>query len=233
MKRIVSLILALGLALSLCAAASADGTPPKSSVTELYSAEGVYTDSVGNTENYCFHVPQLNADTKAAAEINAEIAERFGERVEDQFENMAGGYSLWMWESVWHAYWQGSRLFLMLSSEIEGGFTDMAAWGYDFETGERLDNAMILQSLGVSEEEYLENLREKVGLMFESMYSFLTEEQRERAGYDGLLEKTLDWLDLEQPVYLDGSGQIVTIVKIASVAGAEWYYHLATPFAYG
>ena len=232
MRRIVSLLLMLSLAFSFCAGAQAEG-PRKNSVSELYSAEGVYTDDLGNVENYSYHVPQLCADTPTAAEINREIADRFGEKVEALLKNMEGGFSLWMWECAWHAYWQGSRLFLMVSSNFIDGSIDYAAWGYDFETGGRVDNAMILESLGISEEEYLENLREKVGLMFESMNSSLTDEQWKRFGCDKMLEDTLSWLDMEQPMYIDGSGQIVTIVRIASVAGAGWYYHLATPFAYG
>ena len=69
--------------------------------------------------------------------------------------------------------------------------------------------------------------------MFEDMYSSLSEEIREAAGYDEMLEKTLGWLDMEQPMFIDQLGGIETIVKIASVAGAEWYYYLATPFSYG
>ena len=92
---------------------------------------------------------------------------------------------------------------------------------------------MILRQRGISEEEYLENLREKVRFMFEDRWSIIPVEERERLGYDELLEKTVAWADPEQPMFVDGSGQIVTIVKIASVAGAEWYYHLATPFSYG
>lgn len=207
--------------------------PRKNSVTELYSAEGVYADSVGNVESYCYHVPQLTADTAAAKEINREISERFGGYVENQFENMAGGYSLWSWNTGWHAYWYGSQLFLVLSSDSNGGFTDRAAYGFDFEKECRVSNGMILEELGISEEVYLSNLKEKVGLMLEDMCSSLTEEQRAMFGYDGLMQKTLDWADLEQPMFIDGTGQIVTIVKIASLAGADWYYHLATPFAYG
>ena len=63
------------------------------------------------------------------------------------------------------------------------------------------------------------------------MYGSLPD--KEAFGYDELLQKTMDWLDADQPMLIDGNGQIETIVKIASVAGAEWYYHLVTPFAYG
>ena len=180
-----------------------------------------------------YHVPQVYANSLAADEMNAEIAERFGTKAESMFEKMEGGYSLWCREVEWHAYWSGTQMFLLISAAMDGDSTDISAYGYDFKTDRRITNAMILEQKGITEEEYLENLREKVTLMFEDKYRDLSEEDRERAGYDKMLENTLGWLDMEQPMYLDGTGEIVTIVKIASIAGAGWYYHFATPFAYG
>ena len=232
MKNVFSVFLAVCLLAGLSATAYAE-LPVKSAVLELYSAEGIYEDSVGNTEQYSYHVPQIYANSLAADEINAEIAERFGTKAESMFENMEGGYSLWCREVEWHAYWSGTQMFLLISAAMDGDSTDISAYGYDFKTDRRITNAMILEQKGITEEEYLENLREKVTLMFEDKYRDLSEEDRERAGYDKMLENTLGWLDMEQPMYLDGTGEIVTIVKIASIAGAGWYYHFATPFAYG
>ena len=232
MKKTASVLLALCLLFTFTAAACAEA-PVKNAVLELYSAEGIYEDSVGNVEQYSYHVPQIYANSLDADEINAEIAERFGRYVESQLENMEGGYSLWSWNVEWHAYWTGTQLFLLITADTDGGFTDTAAYGYDFKTDSRVTNEMILKQKGITEEEYLENLKEKVQLMFEDMYGNLPEESKKAFGYDEMLEKTLGWLDLEQPMFLDGMGEVETIVKIASVAGAEWYYHLATPFAYG
>lgn len=232
MKKTLSLLLTLCLLLTVSTAAVAEA-PEKNAVLELYSAEGIYEDSVGNVEQYSFHVPQIYANSLAADEMNAEIAERFGKVAESQFENMEGGYSLWSRNIEWKAYWSGTQLFLLLTADTEGSFVDYAAYGYDFKTDSRITNEMILKQKGITEEEYLENLREKVQLMYEDLYGDLSEENKEALGYDSLLEKTLGWLDMEQPMFLDGMGEIETVVKIASVAGAEWYYHLATPFAYG
>ena len=232
MKKALCVLIVLALMLTGTTAAFAE-PPQKNAVRELYSAEGYYVDDVGNEETYAYHVPQIVADTQAAEEINAEIAERFGGRVENQFRNMEGGYSLWSWHTEWHAYWNGTQLFLLVTADENGGFHDYAAYGYDFESGSRISNEMILEQRGISEEEYLENLKEKVQFMFEDMYSQLTEEQREAAGYDEMLEKTLNWQNMEQPMLIGRFGEIETIVKIASLAGAEWYYHLATPFVYG
>ena len=232
MKKLCSVLLTICLMLTCTAAAFAEA-PVQNAVLELYSAEGIYTDSVGNTEQYSYHVPQIYANSLAADEINAEIAERFGKVVEKQFENMEGGYSLWSWNVEWHAYWTGTQLFLMITADTNGGFVDTAAYGYDFRTDTRITNEMILKQKGITEEEYLENLREKVQLMFEDMYGDLPEESKEAFGYERLLQKTLGWQDMGETMFLDGMGEVETVVKIASVAGAEWYYHLATPFAYG
>ncbi len=234
MKRIAALILVLLLVTALPAAAFAeDGMVRRNAVRELYSTNGVYTDGVGNTCIYSYHVPQIDSDTEAAAEINAEISERFGERTENQFHNMEEGYSLWMTHTGWEAFWNGPQLFLLVTSDEENDFKDYAAYGYDFETGTRMTNEGILRQLGISGQEYLDSLHEKVRLLFEDMYGRYSEKDRKAFGYDSMLEDTLGWADLEQPIYIDASGSVVTIVKIASIAGAGWYYHLVTPFAYG
>ena len=81
MKRSVSIFLVLCLLLAFVPSAFAE-QPQKNAVSELYSADGFYEDDVGNSTSYSFHVPQINADTPAAEEINAEIAGNFGDRVE-------------------------------------------------------------------------------------------------------------------------------------------------------
>ena len=231
MKKLLSLVLTLCLLLTVSPLAFA--APQTSAVYELYSVDGYYEDSVGNAEEYSYHVPQFFSYAPAAEEINGEIAERFGRRIEHQMESMDGGYSLWSWHTEWKAYWNGAQLFLLITADENGGFKDYAAYGYDFETDKRVTNEMILEQLGISEEEYLENLREKTQLMFEDMCSKLSEEARSAVGYDTLLEKTLSWQNMDEQIYIDEFGNIITIAKIASIAGAEWYYHLVTPFAYG
>ena len=199
-------------------------------VLELYSADGFYTDSVGNASTYAYHVPQINDDTEAAKEINLEIAKRFGKNVEGQFRTMEGGFSLSAWNIGWHGFWYGSQLFLVVSSDTPNDCMDYAAYGYDFETREKVTNRMILEELGLSEEEYLTNLKEKVQLMFEGTNG-IAHDQID--SYESMLQMTLDWADIEAPMFIDAFGSIETIVKIGTFAGAGWYYHFATPFSYG
>ena len=219
------MILAIGVT------ASAE-QPYQNPVYELYSADGVYTDSVGNEGTYSYHVPQIFADSAAADEINAEIAANFGERVETQFHNMNGGHSIWCRNTEWHAYWNGSQLFLLIKADIDGDCDEYGAYGYDFETDSRVTNAMILEQREISEEAYLENLREAARSMFEKGISGIPADVLETSDYAELREKTLAWQTMEEPMFVDQFGEIETIALIGAMAGAGQYYHLLTPFVH-
>ena len=189
MKKMFSAFLMLCLLLSCSCAAFADQTY-RIPVCELYSVDGYYEDGAGNASRYSYHVPLIHASTADAKAINAEIAERFGERVEAQFANMEQGTSLWSLKTEWHSCWSGSQLFLVILSEMDGDCSDAAAYGYDFETGTRVTNEMILAQRGISEEAYLENLREKVTFMFDDAFVPIPEGAETDLSHDSLLAET-------------------------------------------
>ena len=230
MKRNLSFFLALCLLLTLGPLSYAN-RPQQNAVYELYSADGCYEDGAGNRETYSYHVPQIQMDTPAAEEINAEIAEGFGQRVDEQFQNMEDGCSLWCWRTEWEAYWNGSQLFLLITADENGDITEYGVYGYDVENGSRITNAMILRQKGISEGEYMEKLREAVSLLFEDLYRPIPEGVETSLTHDSLLEDTLSWLSADQPIFLNRYGDMETWVAIAAPAGAGKYNHLITiPF---
>ena len=226
--RLIALVLLLCLPWGVCAYAD---QPRQNAILELTSIDGFYVDDVGNRESYSYHVPQINADTPAAKEINAEIAESFGERVETQLGYMEGGYSLWSWHTNWEAYWNGSQVFLLITADDNSDRTEYGAFGYDFETGKRMTNAMILDQKGISEEQYLEKLREATTVLFDELYIPIPEGVKTELTHDSLLEDTLGWLSADRPIYLNRFGEIETWVSIATPAGAGRYDHLIAPFS--
>ena len=228
MKRTLSFFLMLCMLFSCAVVSYADGSQ-QNAVYELYSADGYYEDGVGNQETYTFHVPQINADTKDAGEINAEIKADFGGRVEEQFKNMDRGTSLWSWHTEWEAFWNGSQLFLLITADMNGDNIEYGAYGYDFEAGKRVTNDMIFSQKGISEEQYMEKLREAVSVLFDELYVPVPEGAT--ISHDSLLEDTLSWLSVERPVFLNRYGEIETWVEIAAPAGAGKYAHLITPFS--
>ena len=70
--------------------------------------------------------------------------------------------------------------------------------------------------------------------MFEDMYGTIPQESRDGMGYYAQLEKTISDENVEEAVlFVDGIGGLEAVMKIYSLAGEDWYYHLVTPFAYG
>ena len=233
MKKNLAVLLMILCLLACCSGTAFADQTYRATVCELYSVDGYYEDEVGNAMNYSFHVPLIHASSADAEAINAEIVERFGARVEAQFESMERGTSLWCWKTEWQAYWSGNQLFLLIRAEMNGDCFDYAAYGFDFDTGRRVTNKMILEQRGISEEEYLENLREKVTFMFDDTFIPIPEGAKTDLTYEKLLDQTLRWLDMDCPMLINQFGEIETIVKIVTVAGAGWRYALATPFVYG
>ena len=228
MKRTVSVLIILGLLLT--GTATAFAMPVPSAVYELYSAEGTYTDEVGNAESYSYHVPQISADTPDAGEINTEIEKKYGELVEEHFHYMDEGLSLWCRNAGWQAFWNGSQLFLLLSADTPNDQIEYAAYGYDFDTGARITNKRILQQCGISEEEYLENLKEAARSMFVKINSGIPEDKLAESDYDALMERTLQWQTMDQPMYIDQDGEIATIAEIGLFAGAGICQKPVRPF---
>ena len=115
---------------------------------------------------------------------------------------------------------------------MDGDCDEYGAYGYDFETDSRVTNAMILEQRGISEEAYLENLREAARSMFEKGISGIPSDVLETSDYAELREKTLAWQTMEEPMFVDQFGEIETIALIGAMAGAGRYYHLLTPFVH-
>ena len=229
MKRTFVILLTLCLMLTYSTAVFADQTQ-KTPVYELYSVDGCYVDDLGNQSEYSFHIPQINADTPDAEEINKEIAEEFGSLAEDQFEKMENGLSLLSGIIEWDAYWSGDQLFLLLTSDTPGDIINYAAYGYDFEKGSRVTNEMILEQRGISEEEYMENLKENVRVMFGDICK-IPEGIETELDLDELLDHTLNGLDMERPMFINQNGEIAAIVQIDTIAGAGYNNYLVTAFS--
>ena len=227
MKRILSIMLILQVLFAFLPAGDADQTY-QNAIIELYSVDGFYEDGVGNRETYSYHVPQINDNTPAAEELNAEIAKDFGERVETQFKNMEGGYSLWSRRTGWEALWNGSQVFLLITADEESDCIEYGAYGYDFESGNRVTNDMILEQKGLSKEQYLEELHEATTALFDELYRPIPEGVETSLSRESLLGDTLGWLSSEQPIFLNRFGEIETWVSIATPAGAGRYDHLVT-----
>ena len=145
MKKMFSAFLMLCLLLSCSCAAFADepiGSPSASS-----GVDGYYEDA-GNASRYSYHVPLIHAST-AVPKPSTPRSLSDSENVWRRSLRTWNRGPLWSLKTEWHSCWSGSQLFLVILSEMDGDCSGAArTYGYDFETGTRVTNEMILARRG-------------------------------------------------------------------------------------
>lgn len=187
------------------------------------------------TDAYCeefggrkFNIPKINLSSDAVANINAEIWTKLydGTVVEilkwwNQEHSEGDEYITYNWYVNYN----------ILSLVVESYPMDWVWWNYyvyniSVSTGDKISNNEIISMAGLSQEEYLDIVRQALG----SAYFQDKESYIEREGYDNFfrtqLEKTLSESNIQSCVpYFNENGQLCIIGAVYSLIEADFYYH--------
>lgn len=202
------------------------GAPP---IRELYSEEFDYTDGVGNSGHYTYHVPQLLADTEGAAAINSDVENKYGAILREVLETKEGGFSLSCLYIAWETYQYGDILSLLVSCGWGYDMDEYSVYLYDTVSGRQLTTADLLAALHVDETAFLDAVRQAAAERFDGQYGAV-------GGDDAaLLAERRDWtlseenINLDVMAYTDAKGVIRVVLPIGSIAGASAYEQVLTP----
>ena len=187
--------------------------------------EGSYTDGVGNHCDYSYEYPRINADTQGAREINQAIDERFGALVREMEDCMEANSSLICPGIGWYAQVWGDILSLVVVEDNDWGLTGYGVYCYDAANGSRLSTPQLLERLGISQEDFLAECKEKMLARFrENCGQLLPSGPQDSALQDYLDRQGSDtYVNLDLPCYPDKFGKLVIIAPILSLAGADSY----------
>ncbi|MGM9523629.1 MAG: hypothetical protein ACI3VU_04375 [Faecousia sp.] len=210
-------------------------------VSEYYSDAGeyeyFYDDITSNTFYYSYHLPAIASWSDGAQAINQSISETFGALIEEQYKAMEEGWFLDYNLVSWYPTFYNDLLIFVIVAESVSDFSSYGVYCYNQTTGEWLQGSALLEYLYIEEESFLEAARAAAEECFVSYFGDISEEERELYGYDECLAWTVsdENINLENLMfYPDEHGEIVVIARIASMAGADWYYHYIYPeLAYG
>lgn len=202
-------------------------------IGELYSEDFDYTDSVGNSGHYTYHVPQITADTQGAAAINRAIEETYGPIVREVLESVSGGFSV-IWTSIrWETYQYDNILSLVVSRMGTMDLNFYNVYLYDIASGQQLTTADLLSVLNVDETAFLNAVRQAAAACFDNLaddmlptfydYSYLEElaERREWTLSD-------ENINMGVSAYADASGKLYVSLPIGSINGADSYDYILT-----
>ena len=84
-------------------------------ITELYNEDFDYTDGIGNSGHYTYHVPQIEADTQGAEAINKAISDAYTLIVNGVLEDVLDKVSLSCFFVAWESYQYENILSLVVS----------------------------------------------------------------------------------------------------------------------
>ena len=197
-------------------------------IEEMYSEDFDYTDSMGNSGHYTYHVPQIAADTQGAADINRAIEETYGPIVREVLESVSGGFSV-IWTSIsWETYQYNNILSLVVFYSFDIGGDHYNVYLYDIASGQQLTTADLLSALNVDDTTFLNALRQAAAERFDGQYNPIP------ANSEEFLAERREWtlsdenIRMDVPAYAGASGTLYVVLPIGSIAGASEYEQILT-----
>ena len=243
MKKIFVLLLATAMMLTLAAcgttpnetgndnntqddhqAETPDASYEAPQITELYNEDFDYTDGIGNSGHYTYHVPQIEADTQGAEAINKAISDAYTPIVNGVLEDVSDKVSLSCFYVAWESYQYENILSLVVSCGWDADVNEYNVYLYDIASGQQLTTADLLKALDVDETVFLETVRRAAAAKFDTQYGAIA-----GGDTDEFLTERRDWtlsdenISMDVRTYADGDGKLHVVLPIGSIAGADSY----------
>lgn len=193
-------------------------------IMEILNMSGSYTDSVGNDCNYLYKIPQFNADSDSANELNKRIENDLAWIIEAEVFNMEGGYSLTTYSIDYEVFEYGDVVAVVVTVPYDNDYKNYYAYTYDFKNDSELSNADLLAMNGMTEEEFVEEACRIEEEEFMGVAGSMGIDNQE--DIDFYLEDAKNATTADLPMYYDENGVLNVYVPIPSVAGASFYYQL-------
>lgn len=197
-------------------------------VEEYYLKEGDYTDDLGDDWTYSYHIPKINSTMEAAEQINGEIQGKYEYYANNSLKDMEQGINPEYFNIGWYTCRYKDILSIILYADDLGGMTEYSVYNCDLESGKNIfDSEDLLDKIGVDEELVWETTRSMARESFVRGNEAVPLEEREEYGYNAALERTVsdEYIKDAARIYLDDTGKLMTIIPVASLAGADWYFH--------
>lgn len=183
--------------------------------------------------NHCdfkYKVPHITPFSNDAIRIQQEINALFEQQRVDTAAELSGGYDNSVIALTYEAYYSRGILSIILTQAWSWESIDYFVYNLDVQTGNRLDNAGVLEKLDISQADYVSaatqvagnRYLEKNGPVDESYDSGFSSTQLEST----VSRKNIDGAQL----YADSNGRLWMAVNIYSIAGANYYTELLEVF---
>ena len=228
----VVLLLAAGLALRGCQEDTEETDPPEKETTEAtappeelapVSVIDAYNTCVPYAHSdkgyFCYHIPQVELENGAGADVNNRMYETLYGVVQQQVEN-------WDVPGISQMYYSWGRNKNVVSILVETqatAYDDTNYYIYNLsaKSGKVLDDAYVRNACGVSQEQFRQLLEQKVREYYALRETQIIASVGEST-YNELISKSLaeDNLNSARP-YVDSKGFLCAMIRLYWYAGAD------------
>lgn len=194
-------------------------------IAELLNVSGVYSDGF-NQENYHYQIPQFNANSEGAKGINKKIEDELSEMIDEEAANMSGGYSLISNSVTYEVFEYGDITAVVVTVPYPNDCMDYMTYTYDFKNNKAMTNADLLAMSGMTEEGFVAEVCRLQKEDFIEMAANWPNPMTDQEMINEYVAVVNAYASVELPMYIDETGRLQVYIPFASIAGAEWYYHL-------
>lgn len=248
MKKTVSLLLVLALALSLFACGEVSPAPAESSapsesgepldtpapaeseaplipediVVTVYEKSGDYTDSLGNEYHYSYRIPAINTETEEARRINEAIHAQLMSVVDEELKSMDDGVSLVSVNVDYRYFVNDGIVSILCTADSPNDFFNYRVYNYDAGEDREFTRSDFLAREGLTEEELTSLAMAACEQKFTEAFGGFPHDSFYEEQYARTLDPTTygDGLML----YYGEGGALSMVAPIYSLAGAAFYY---------
>lgn len=194
-------------------------------IAELLNVSGTYSDGF-NRENYHYRIPQFNADSESAKALNKKIEDNLSEIIDQEAENISGGYSLVTNSVIYDVFEYENITAIVVTVPYPNDCMDYLTYTYDFKDNKEITNAGLLAMIGLTEEGFVEEvcrLQEEDFIELAEDWPNPMTDQEMMNEYIAIVN---EYASVDLPMYIDETGRLQVYIPFASIAGADWYYQL-------
>ena len=194
-------------------------------IAELLNVSGIYSDGF-NEENYHYQIPQFNANSEGAKVLNKRIEDELSEIIDEETANMSGGYSLISNSVTYEVFEYGDITAVVVAVPYPNDIMDYMTYTYDFKNNKEMTNVDLLAMRGVTDEEFVAEVCRLQEEDFIEMAAHGPNPITDQEIINEYVAVANEYASVDLPMYIDETGRLQVYIPCASIAGAEWYYHL-------
>lgn len=189
--------------------------------------------TVEGCEDIVFSVPQINGTTNDILNINSVIKDRFKPYIDrndlDEFGEISISINIWPLERKFITNDSNYCSLLIIRSDPSGG-KGHTVYNLNKFSGTKVSNAELLESLGMSDEEYLTAAKEAAIEACKEYNAAALDAGMPAEAIQQLIDDTVseENLNINNLMFINENGELCVVVGIAAVAGAAYYEQIVT-----